>query len=535
MTIAFGKDFYQTIENLAEVSIEIMGYPGNLRAKKVFPKPFEKLGWCTWNAFMHEVNEARILNGAKSFQDKNIPLSYLLIDDGWLTTDENKLVDFDPDKEKFPRGFRPLVDDLQKKYGIDEVGVWHTLNGYWEGIKDHSPIQEKFAGQLYAYQDRIVWLRDTFSTFMIPSPVTGALSEFYNEWYSYLKDQGISLVKVDNQNVINQLASNRLSLWDAGELAEKYLQQAIAAHFDGAVINCMDMSSNTLYHFGSSAVARAVEDYFPADGNLNYSLEYSCNAAGHILMCHFNSIWFSPFVYPDYDMFQTHRDDAEYHAIARAISGGPIYLTDIPGQQNTELIHKLILDDGTILRSDQPSLPTEDCLFQLEGGKPFKAFSKEGNTGLLAAWNASDTSLVSGTIRPADVWGLKGDTFAVYEHFSRKLEILAYQQADSIEIVRMGQKLFIIVPVEEDIAPIGLLDKYNAPAAIESVENRADKCLIKLFQGGIFGAYCRNRPIKVLVNHKEMEEERIKWDDGLLQINIDDSLTHCEIALTKAY
>ena len=523
MAIAFGRDFYQIVGNLVEVSVGIMGYPENIRTKKEFPKIFEKLGWCTWNAFMHDVDEKKILDAAKSFQDKNIPLGYLLIDDGWLITDDNKLVDYSPDRKKFPRGFRPMVDELQKRYGIDEVGVWHTLNGYWEGIKEGSPIQQKFAGEMHAYKDRIIWLRDTVSTIMIPSPATGALTEFYNNWYDYLKDQGISFVKVDNQNVINQLATPQLSLWDAGELAERDLQQAIATHFEGAVINCMDMSSNTVYHFGSSAVARAVEDYYPADNNLNYKLEFSCNAAGHILMSLFNSIWFSGFVYPDYDMFQSHRSDAEYHAIARAISGGPVYLTDIPGRQNREIINKMILNDGTILRADQPSLPTEDCLFQLEGGRPFKAFSKEGNAGLLVAWNASDTSLVSGTIRPADVVGLKGDTFAVYDHFSQKVKILAYQQSDSIEIGRMGQKLFIIVPVEDDITPIGLLDKYNSPATILSVENSAGKCLITLLQGGIFGAFCRKIPLKVFVNQREIEEERIIWDKGLLRIDANDS------------
>jgi hypothetical protein len=368
---------------------------------------------------------------------------------------------------------------------------------------------------------------------MLPSPVTGALAEFYDEWYNYLKKEGISLVKVDNQNVINQLAGNGLPLWDAGSISENNLQTAIEKHFDGAVLNCMDMSSNTLYHFGKSAVARAVEDYYPADNNMNYSLQYTCNAAGHIQMSLFNSIWFSGFVYPDFDMFQSHRNDAEYHAIARAISGGPIYLTDLPGHQNVEIIRKMILDDGTILRTDQPAMPTEDCLFSLGREEPFKAFSKEGNSGLLAVWNVSDTEKVCGTFSPADVVGLKGDSFAVYDHFSGKLKILDYDDKDTVELGRMAQKLYIIVPIVNDLAPIGLLEKYNAPASILSQENRNDSTVIRICQGGVFGIYCRKKPVCILVNKQEIEAGKLDWDKGLLSIVAGDSKLPVEIIIAK--
>lgn len=531
LAIAFGYNFYETVQNLSAEVVREIKQVENLRKKKQFPAIFENLGWCTWNAFNHNITEEKILNGVKSFKEKNIPLGFVLIDDGWLSTDDNKLNVFQPDKTKFPNGLKPLVDRIKAEYASVDVGVWHTLNGYWEGIKPGSEISKAYT--MHSYRDQIVWLKDSLSDMIVPSPADGSLRSFYADWYSYLKGEGISLVKVDNQNVVNEFANQNLSFFDAGFRSEKALQDAASNYFEGNIINCMDMSVNTLYNFGKSAVARASEDYFPADINTNYDLKFSCNAAGHILMCHFNSIWFSNFVYPDYDMFQTHRDDAEYHAIARVISGGPIYLTDIPGQQNAEIIHKMILSDGTILRADQPSLPTEDCLFQLEGGKPFKAFSKEGNAGLLAAWNASDTSLVSGTIRPADVPGLIGDSFVVYEHFSGEFKILTQYQEDSIEIARMDQKLFIIIPVEKDITPIGLLEKYNSSATIESVVYLDDKCKIKLFQGGLFGAYCKTKPQEVSVNQQEIDNEKTIWNNGLLQIKTENYQSDCEIEIVK--
>ncbi|KAM7268843.1 hypothetical protein ACFE04_011009 [Oxalis oulophora] len=50
---------------------------------------------------------------------------------------------------------------------------------------------------------------------------------------------------------------------------------------------------------------------------------------------------------------------AEYHGSARAISGGPLYVSDAPGKHNFELLKKLVLPDGSILRGR----PTGDCLF----------------------------------------------------------------------------------------------------------------------------------------------------------------------------
>ena len=54
---------------------------------------------------------------------------------------------------------------------------------------------------------------------------------------------------------------------------------------------------------------------------------------------------------------------AEYHGAARAIGGCPIYVSDKPGNHNFELLKKLVLPDGSVLRAQLPGRPTRDCLF----------------------------------------------------------------------------------------------------------------------------------------------------------------------------
>lgn len=49
--------------------------------------------------------------------------------------------------------------------------------------------------------------------------------------------------------------------------------------------------------------------------------------------------------------------------MARAVSGGAVYVSDKPGQHDFSLLRKLVLPDGSILRALLPGRPTRDCLF----------------------------------------------------------------------------------------------------------------------------------------------------------------------------
>jgi hypothetical protein len=46
-------------------------------------------------------------------------------------------------------------------------------------------------------------------------------------------------------------------------------------------------------------------------------------------------------ILPDWDMFQTVHDYSGFHAAARCVSGGPIYITDVPGRHDMDLIAQM--------------------------------------------------------------------------------------------------------------------------------------------------------------------------------------------------
>lgn len=87
---------------------------------------YDKLGFCTWNAFYEDVSHNKIISALESFSKNNIPIGYIVIDDGWQqTTDDKQLIDFMPNSGKFPRGLKGLVTDIELMFPMVEyIGVW---------------------------------------------------------------------------------------------------------------------------------------------------------------------------------------------------------------------------------------------------------------------------------------------------------------------------------------------------------------------------------------------------------------------------
>ena len=53
---------------------------------------------------------------------------------------------------------------------------------------------------------------------------------------------------------------------------------------------------------------------------------------------------------PDWDMFQSDHACAAFHAAARAICGGPVYVSDSLGSHDFDLLRRLVFSDGTMPR-----------------------------------------------------------------------------------------------------------------------------------------------------------------------------------------
>lgn len=519
VAIAFGSNPYKMIESLYEEGMKYMGKEAGLRKNKPYPEFFTKLMWCTWNSFGHGLDEQKVFAAMEDFKSKGVTFPLVLLDDGWSKVSaygKGMLQSFKPDTTKFPKGLKPVVEKLKLEYGVKEVGVWHAYSGYWAGIDPKSDLGKSFGSDLMAYRDKVAWSGLPIDTFYFINPFSKSGYEFYNQWHSYLKNEGISFLKVDNQLVMDRMAKGNYPFADFAEKMQYNLQTSVKNNFDGRVINCMDMTTDAVYNYGSSALGRASEDFFPE--NESYKITAG-NAAVHVLCNAYNSLWWGQMVWPDFDMFQTHHPQAEYHAVARAVSGGPIYFADSIGKTDPTILKKLSLEDGTILRADKPAMPTKDCLFNIQDAKPLKIFSTANETGLLAVFNAADADTVEGSFSVTDIEGFEKGDFAVYDYKKAEIQSANTQKKFDLSLPRLEWQLYYIKPIKNQFAAFGIVNKYNAPKTIKSKKNTGYSISIELAETqGTFVAYSGKQPKKVL--NKSGSELKFSFEKNMLKVDL---------------
>ena len=520
MSIGFGEDPYALFESLWAAGMREMGHPENLRKNKTFPVILENIGWCTWNSSSlgKNLNEDLLIRSARYFRDARFPVGWFLVDDGWFDQTGSRLNSYHPDAGKFPHGFREIIRTLKQEYHLKDVGVWHALNGYWQGINPESPLGKEFRNDLIAYREPVSPDRDSsaWRTCSFISPLADAPGRFYGEFHRYLSEEGFTFVKVDNQLVVERMAGGNFPIWDGAGRYHAALNSSVARWFNNTIINCMDMTPDAWGNFGTTAVARTSEDYFPYEKGESYNLQRG-NAAAHVLQAVYNSLYFSQMVFPDFDHFQSHNPNAVFHAIARAINNGPIYITDNIGEGNFDVLRPLVYSDGRIIRSDEPLLPARDCLFQVQDAKPFKAFSRAGEAGLLGIWNCADADSVEGSFRPSDVHGMRGDRFALVERFSGAMRYAGRDDVIPVSLGRLGYRLYYVIPLVDGMGAVGLIDKYNAPATLLGSSVKGGVISAVLYEGGKFAAVGPRAPRGVNVNGTDVP---FTYSGGLITAQI---------------
>lgn len=532
------------------------------RDKKKMPGILDWFGWCTWDAFYQDVSAEGVEKGLKSLSDGGAPPGFVIIDDGWQSVEnpekvadkqvygrlthikENSKFQIDVEEGKRPqdpaKGIQHIVQIAKDKYSLKYVYVWHAITGYWGGVKpeiaemDHYNSTLKYSASTpdcLAYMPEIDSLSVQGLGLMNPKNV----SQFYDELHSYLAASGIDGVKVDVQNVLETLGSGfggRVALTSQYQQA---LEASIAQNFpDNGCIACMSHGTDALYFSKQTAVVRASDDFYPRDP-LSHVI--------HIASVSYNSIFLGEFMQPDWDMFHSLHPAAEYHAAARAIGGCPIYVSDKPGEHNFELLRKLVLPDGSILRALLPGRPTWDCLFvdpNRDGKSLLKIWNMNKYTGVLgvfncqgAAWSQEDKinmrhdenpKRILGSIHPQNVHLLAeaavGDwdgSCAVYSH-KGELVLLQKNAAFSVTLEVLEYELYTITPIKNlatniSFAPLGLIDMFNAGGAIKTLvyDIREEAGLatptvnIRVHGCGRFGAYSSKRPTKCLVGSSVTE------------------------------
>ena len=484
------------------------------RADKRTPAFMDHLGWCTWDAFYHDVSEAKVLAGLRSFDRGGVRPGFVILDDGWLDRTGDHLNDFPPDRAKFPRGLRPMIDAAKARFGVKLFGVWHAFQGYWAGLNPDGPLAARYR-TVRNRGDIRPWRPAEIDLHLVhPDDAY----RFYHDFHRYLREQGADLVKVDGQSATEVFTHGVLGRGATMRAMQHALQGSVQTHFEGNVIHCMSNGSDVAYNLLSTAGWRNSDDYFPKRPESH---------GAHVYQNAMNAVWASQFAWPDWDMFWSGHPEGAYHAAARAVSGGPVYVSDRPGKQDFAVLRKLVTGGGRVLRCAQPALPARDALFTdpLATDRLLKIVNRNGDIGVIGLFHCRhDGGPITGGYSPADVHLLPGaasDRVVAYHHTTGEATPMRRCDRREVTLGRLGFELVTISPVVGGFAaPLGLIDKYNGSAAIARVEPFPDRAVrVSLTDGGRFGCWCASTPRKVAVGGKRV---RGKFDrrTGLLTLDI---------------
>jgi hypothetical protein len=314
---------------------------------------------------------------------------------------------------------------------------------------------------------------------------------FYEAFHSFLKESGADFTKIDNQSYVQRWLRYNTSLGQAAHALHQAIEDTVDKYYGGTLINCMGMSIENFWNRPRSAVSRCSDDFRPED---------RAWFRKHIMQCSYNSFTQGALYVADWDMWWTDDSQANKNSVLRAMSGGPVYISDKLDRSVREVIMPIVLEDGYILRCDQAAVPTEDCLLveHETSGRPLKVWNRIGDCGVLAAFNLDgEEKPVSGTISTADFPFANNDEYVLYNWHERCATRLKKGEKHAFTLEGYDNFcLYLLVPVKTGFAPIGLLDKYMAPAAVKALTDTS----FRLAEGGLFGFVSDNPPKAVVVD-----------------------------------
>ncbi|XP_075508934.1 putative galactinol--sucrose galactosyltransferase 6 [Primulina tabacum] len=599
--ISAGTDPFRAI-NEAITAVKLHLGTFKLRQEKKLPRLVDYFGWCTWDAFYQEVTEEGVEAGLESLKAGGTPPKFVIIDDGWQLVggDEDKTQEIEEEasqvkqskllrltgikenskfqnKEDPTVGIKNIVNIAKQKHGLKYVYVWHAITGYWGGVRPGVKEMEEYeSAMIYpelckgVMEQEPAWKTDAIALQGLGLVNPKNVYKFYNELHSYLASAGVDGVKVDAQCILETLGAGNGGRVELTRQYHQALDASVTMNFPGnEIIACMSHNLESFYCSKQTAVVRASDDFYPRDP-VSHTI--------HIASVAYNSVFIGDIMLPDWDMFHSHHPAADYHGSARAISGGPVYVSDAPGKHNFDLLKKLVFPDGSILRARLPGRPTKDCLFSdpsRDGVSLLKIWNINKYTGVLAvyncqgaAWNSVERKntfhqtkpeAITGYIRGRDVhlisevaldssWN--GDV-ALYSHRAGTLICLSYDISMPISLKVLEHELFTVTPIKVlapgfNFAPLGLINMFNGGGAIEGVkyEVKTGAQLVELESGvegrvenlssevvaavalevkgcGCFGVYSSVKPRKCGVGSSVVDFE---YDaaSGLVTLNLTD-------------
>jgi len=500
---AEGENPYELMKSCAAEAARLLNNGLRVRTERRYPELFDYLGWCSWDSMEIWVNEDEILEKCREFRDKSIPVRWAILDDMWAdiawtqklpkftphnisfkVMHSSAMNDYEADPERFPNGLAGCIGKMKDEFGLT-VGIWHTSSGYWAGLAPDSPAAEKLADYTMRNHDNQIMpdLRDAGKTY-----------QYFNTMHKFFRSCGAEFLKIDNQSFVRARFRNDVPVGIAAKNLHAGIEGSAGANFDGNLINCMCMATESMMNRPNTAICRCSDDFQPEKREW---------FAKHVMQCAYNGLVQGQYYYNDWDMWWSDDGQAKKNSILRALSGGPIYVSDRLERSRAEIFWPLCFSDGRILRPDNVAVPTEDCLIDnmAETARPMKVFNMAGETGYLGAFNLlTDGTVSEGSVSASDIPELCGDRFVMYEYFSGEWKVVSREERIALALRDADDfRLFSFTPIECGAAVIGDTTKFISVRAVTD----SARGFVRLYEGGTLKIYSE-KPI----THAENEAGR---------------------------
>ncbi|KAH7327176.1 glycoside hydrolase superfamily [Rhexocercosporidium sp. MPI-PUGE-AT-0058] len=316
---------------------------GNEKTKVWAENWYDGLTYCTWNALGQRLTEEKVLKAVTTLAENKINVTNFIIDDNWQSIDyrghgqfQHGWNEFEAERDAFPKGLKHTVNLIREKHSsIQHIAVWHALLGYWGGISPDGKIANTYKTVEVVRED--AERRNLPLGGKLTVVAKEDVGKFYNDFYSFLSSCGIDAVKTDAQFMLDTFISAKARR----DLIPAYLDAwniSTLRHFSVKAISCMSQTPQILFHSQMPTnrpplLVRNSDDFFP-EIPTSHPWHIFVNAHNALFTQHLNLI-------PDWDMFQTVHEYSGFHAAARCVSGGPIYITDVPGEHDLDLINQM--------------------------------------------------------------------------------------------------------------------------------------------------------------------------------------------------
>ena len=473
-----------------------------------------------------------------------------------------RLQSYREDPKKFKeQDLKETVRQLHEELGLESVWVWHTLAGYWMGLNTES---ESFLGKASSlqYPHFSPGILDNDPSASAETSVEEGIGvaadaeDFFHRYHAeYLsKICGVDGIKVDAQGVIGALQptkwndikhSNESTVVDdncrveapvlrlhnaLAESAQKnfstaqYPKHGSKNNQSPCIIHCMAHAPEIYYrlpalyekgHDNSSQqlpLLRAADDFYPDNDDSH---------GPQIVACAYNSLIFQHVAIPDWDMFATSTKVSpailQCHAVARCLSGGPIYFSSAPsdllhGHERPLWIDWICCENGTTLPCRGTALPVSSSLLRdplASGAKPLVLWNTNGDgptltSGVFGAfhlagsgtWDYERLNYISTKengrqeepssveVRPCDIPFFKGRKrtyFLAVSFFAQTVtELESPKIPTTLMLDHLGSEVVSIYPLEHhlersggstlDMIPLGLEGKINGAGAVLDIQ-----------------------------------------------------------------